>query len=853
MMALRVIHKLRETPTGRRGDSSVPFLDRSTIRRVRLQVALQLHPCGLRHLRGSADDGSVATTSPLLPLRAAVSIVALVLSLALVLLFSASPAGAFVTTVEGTNVGLQPRSTQLFDGLRFNLMTVEPEVLRSPEEFANNNGNPIVNSSKVYAIYWDPTDHYHGDWQHVIDVFLQSMGAASETLDNVFAVDAQYTDKENKHALYKSTFQGAYTDTDAYPTSGCKDPQPLHPGNLIGPEVGKNGIGEPLYSPVCLTDQQIQKELESFIAQHSLGRGMETIFYLLTPPAVTVCLDQGGNEGHCSDFLGTIAEAEAKEKEQWQAKATKKSFVEPESLKSYKNSFCSYHSAIDAGSSSGGENTILYGVIPWTAGGLGDTHLDHFEETDELPAYDCQDGGYDPSSKPVEKREEKKEKTAQEITEAKNKTLKQQEEAEDAEKLEGPHQQEPNQVKCPSPDGGCDTGLADLIVNQIAVEQQNIVTDPLLNAWQDPVGSEATDECRDWFAPILGGNVGAQEEADAGTLFNQVLVGNDYYLNTAFNLAALKLPYPGVRCLPGVSLLPQFTVPNTINAGEIVGFDGMESDITLNADTVFSPAGEPHTGYATYTWNFGDGSAPVAGFAPGAPLVNSPGVSPCGAAQWEAPCAASAYHSYKYGGIYEVTLTVTDVGGNTASVKEPVTVVGPPEPKPEPPPPPAPAPAPAPATTTPGGSANSGSSGGSSGTGPPSTTTPPPVLGASVTSKSLKKALSSGLPVRYSTNEQVAGNIEVLLESSTAKRLGIKGATATGLPAGTPKSIVVGTAVLVTTKAGQGTIRVKFTSRAAARLKHVHKLKVTLRLFARNASRQAPQTTTMFSTVVLNP
>jgi hypothetical protein len=127
------------------------------------------------------------------------------------------------------------------------------------------------------------------------------------------------------------------------------------------------------------------------------------------------------------------------------------------------------------------------------------------------------------------------------------------------------------------------------------------------------------------------------------------------------------------------------------------------------------------------------------------------------------------------------------------------------------------------------------------------------VLGASVTSKSLKKALSSGLPVRYTTNEQVAGNIEVLLESSTAKRLGIKGATATGLPPGTPKSIVVGTAVLVTTKAGQGTIRVKFTARAAARLKHVHKLKVTLRVFARNASRQSPQTTTMLSTVVLNP
>ncbi|HTA98727.1 MAG TPA: hypothetical protein VK730_13930 [Solirubrobacteraceae bacterium] len=800
---------------------------------------------------------------------ASIAVLALAVSITLVLLFSAPPAGAFVTTVEGTNVGLQPRSTTVFDGkLRLD-PTVEPEVMPSPEEFANESGNSIVSASKVYAIYWDPTDHYDGDWQHVIDGFLQSMGAASGTLGNVFAVDAQYTDKANQHALFKSTFQGAYTDTDAYPSSGCKDPQPLDPRDRIGPEEGKNKRGERLYEPVCLTDQQIRDELQTFIAQHSLQKGMETIFYVLTPLAVTVCLDEGGKSGHCSDFQGTIAEAEADEQakreveqlereaeqrgEQREKEIIEESYVEPETLKSYKNSFCSYHSVMDTSNSSGGENTILYGVIPWTAGGLGDKHL--FEE-DELSAYDCQDGGNDPSSKPAGKHEKKKEKTAKEEEENKKKTREQQREIAEAEKLEGPHPQEPNQVKCPSPDGGCDTGLADLIVNQIAIEQQNIVTDPLLNAWQDPKGNEATDECRDWFAPVLGGNSGAQEESDAGTLFDQALVGSDYYLNDAFNLAALKLPYPGVACLGGVSLLPQFTTPNPINVNEIVGFDGMESDISLNADTVFSPTGEPHTGYATYTWNFGDGSAPVVGYAPGAPLVNSPGVSPCGAAQWEAPCAASAYHSYKYGGTYEVTLTVTDVGGNTASVREPVTVVGPPEPKPEPTPTPtptpAPAPAPTPSTTTPGGSGSSGSSGSSGGTGTTSTSTPP-VLGASVTSKSLKKALNSGLPVRYTTNEQVAGNIEVLLESGTAKRLGIKGATATGLPAGTPKSIVVGTAVLVTTKAGQGTIRVKFTSSAAARLKHVHKLKVTLRLFARNASRQSPQTTTMLSTVVLNP
>jgi hypothetical protein len=761
------------------------------------------------------------------------------LALALLLttaLLCAASAGAFVTTVESAKVGLQPRSTLLLGS------EINEEYPLEPEAFMNSQGNAIVNTNKTYAIYWDPTDHYDGDWQHLIDTFFHGMGADSGTLANVFAVDAQYTDAANQHALYKSTFQGAYTDTDAYPTSGCTDPQPMDAVSLIGAEVAPHE-----YAPICLTDQQIRNELETFIAQHALQKGMGTIFYLMTPPGVTVCLDSGGIKGHCSDFVGNVTEIEADDKAEEAAKAKHESYVEPEDYKSYKNSFCSYHSA---STSSGGENTILYGVIPWIAGGLGDGNL--LFANDQVSAYDCQDGGYDSSSKPVEKHEKKKEKGPKEVKEDEEKSLEERLEIQEAERLEGPHPQEPNQVKCPSTDGWCDAGLGDLILNQIAVEQQNIVTDPLLDGWQDPNGNEATDECRDWFSPVIGGNVGAQEGADAGTLDNQLIQGNNYYLNDAFNLAAYKLPYPGVSCLTGVSLVPQFTAPNPVNTNEIVGFDGMESDITLNADTVFSPDGESHTSYATYTWNFGDGSAPVVGYAPGAPLANSPAVSPCGAAEWEAPCAASTYHSYQYGGTYEVTLTVADVGGNTASWKQPITVVGPPAPSPEPTP--TPTPTPSPATTGPGGSTGSGSVGTTPGQTPaPSVSVAPPVLGAAVASKSLKKALSSGLPVNYTTNEQVAGSIEVLLDSATAKRLGIKGATATGLPAGTPRSIIVGSAVLVTTKAGHGTIRVKFTSRAAARLKHTHKLKVTLRLFARNASRPSPQTTTMLSTVVLNP
>jgi hypothetical protein len=737
------------------------------------------------------------------------TVLATVLAVRVTVLAAAStPAWAIVTTVGPSSVGLQPRSTSLLSGGVFE----EPSI--EPEKFANPNGHPVVSANKTYAIYWDPTDHYHGDWQHLIDVFFRSLGTDSGSFTSVFAVDTQYTDAANQHALYKSIFQGAYTDTNGYPTSACKDPSPLEAKDLIGPVV----VGE--RTPVCLTDKQIQEQLELFIAQHTLQKGMGTIFYLLTPPGVTICLDGGGSSGHCSDYSGTSAE------------------------ESYLHSFCSYHSAISPTDAVTGDgNTLLYGVIPWTAGGLGDGHLTAADE--KTPAFDCQDGGYDPSSKPIEKYETAKVRTIKELEEIEEKSPEEKKKLEEAEELEGPHQQEPNQGPCPSPDGYCDTGLADLIINQIATEQQDIVTNPLLNAWQDPGRHEATDECRDFFALVLGGSVSAKEETFAGNLYNQSLAGNNYYLNDAFNLAALKLPYPAINCLPGIRLEPQFTAPNPVNANEIVGFDGMESDITLDAGIGFSATGVPQPAYATYTWNFGDGTAPVVGYAPGATSANSPAVTPC-EAPWEAPCAASTYHSYQYGGTYTVTLTVRDVGGNVASFAEPITVVGPPPP----------------ANASSGASSGSSGSGGAgadlaiplaSGPPPPAVVpTPAPVVTDFVESKSLKKVLSNGLALRYVTNEQVAGSLQVIIASSTAKRLGIHGATATGLPMGTPRSIVIGTAVLVTTKAGKGTIRLKFSPQTARRLAHTRKLKLTLRLVARNASRQSPQTTTVLSNVTLS-
>ena len=176
--------------------------------------------------------------------------------------------------------------------------------------------------------------------------------------------------------------------------------------------------------------------------------------------------------------------------------------------------------------------------------------------------------------------------------------------------------------------------------------------------------------------------------------------------------------------------------------------------------------------YATYTWNFGDETPEVSGYAPGAPACETP---------WLSPCAASEFHSYTYNGTYTVTLRVTDVGGNEAQFSAPVTVV---EGQERPPPPP-------PAATGTGNAkrtiadntvigAVAAQASSSSGTTRQQTGRPP-VATAAISSTSLKtRPASKGLGVRYSVNEQVAGHFEVLLAASVAEQIGLHGAARHG-------------------------------------------------------------------------
>ena len=694
-----------------------------------------------------------------------------------------APAGAAVTKVElggseSTTVGLQPRNGT-------SLLTPGEQ----PETFENESGNAVLHGSEAFAIYWDPNDQFHHEWLVKIDGFLQALGELGEaSLGTPFSDLGEYRDRSNAISPFHAVFKGAYSDTVKFPAKGCVDPNPLSQGAVT-----------------CLTDAQLREQLQAFIATHNLPRGMGTVYFLMTPPGVTVCIDAAGS--HCSDYALSGTEA-AEEKRQ---------------SVSYKDSFCSYHGDINPDNAPEGDaNTILYAAIPWTAGTLGLSGYNPGARVYKT-AFDCQDGGFNPE-KHNEVREKEKELSEEEEKTLEKDTAEKRAEAEKIRRLEGPHQEEPNQEE--GEEGGTSAGLADLIINQIGEEEMNTVTDPLLNAWQDATGNEVTDLCRNVFASTAGasggeisGSVTANLETEAGTLANVSVGPGRYYINNIFNLA-------NGDCAGGVGLIARFTAPNPVKSGEIVGVDGMESTVSLITGKAFGPSGPPTTTYATFKWNFGDGTPEVKGFAPGAPTCEAP---------WLSPCAGSAFHSYQYGGKYTVTLTITDVAGNTTSVSHELTVSGPPRPG-----------------TSGQESAAASTPGGASSAAVANPPVPAPIAAAAVLRQSLRSALRRGLAVGYSVNEQVAGHFEVLLSSAIAHRLGISGTPATGLPAGSPPELVIAKAILVTTKGGHSGVRIQFSKRTAARLARMHKVSLTLRLIVRNAASSNPATTTVISNVTLS-
>ena len=360
-------------------------------------------------------------------------------------------------------------------------------------------GNPVVHGAETYAIYWDPQDFYHGDWQELIDGFLSRPAAtagcsrtsspwraSTPTVTNVpAAVPVELPRRLHRHL--------------PYPENGCTDPHP----------AGIRRSAHRRHHRMPDATRRCEHELERFMpntACRGHGRG------LLHPHASRRGCASTQAATHCSDY--TLRKRNSK-KNKKQRQLRKQLLQLPRRHQP------------DAGDDA---NTILYAAIPWTAGARRRPP----DSGTTTPGYDCQDGGFEP--RPNRRRSRGKAKRSDENAEAERRirTKKAKKKAKNRKPEtapEGPHIQEPNQDGRSAPTATTTTGLADLIVNQIADEQQNIVTNPLLNAWQDAEGNEVTDECRNFFAAASSGASGADPNTLARATSATRLLGEGQLLH----------------------------------------------------------------------------------------------------------------------------------------------------------------------------------------------------------------------------------------------------------------------------------------------------------------------------------
>ena len=136
-------------------------------------------------------------------------------------------------------------------------------------------GGPTMTTNKTYAIYWKPAGYNMASgYDTTINQFFGDVAHDSGLGSNVYAVATQYSGIK-----YTSTFGGSWTDTSAFPASGC----PLY-----------NGL------PVCLTDAQIIAEVDKAITTNGWTRNGTNMFFVFTPQNVGSCFDASGQSSGCA-------------------------------------------------------------------------------------------------------------------------------------------------------------------------------------------------------------------------------------------------------------------------------------------------------------------------------------------------------------------------------------------------------------------------------------------------------------------------------------------------------------------------------------------------------------------------
>jgi hypothetical protein len=152
-------------------------------------------------------------------------------------------------------------------------------------------GGPILTSNRTHIIFWQPKGsklNFDPGYRALVERFLTDVAAASHNPDVVFGLTGQYTDGSGHPAAYASQYAGAVLDKDRLPKSGCTLPTTA-----------------PSWK-VCLSDSQLQAEIEHVVKAQGLPTTSSDVYFLVTPKGFGSCMDGtsecslgGSLDGYC--------------------------------------------------------------------------------------------------------------------------------------------------------------------------------------------------------------------------------------------------------------------------------------------------------------------------------------------------------------------------------------------------------------------------------------------------------------------------------------------------------------------------------------------------------------------------
>jgi PKD repeat protein len=327
-------------------------------------------------------------------------------------------------------------------------------------------------------------------------------------------------------------------------------------------------------------------------------------------------------------------------------------------------------------------------------------------------------------------------------------------------------------IKQPSGAHGFAVWAGERTVTALSAAHIDAITDPYLNGWYSETGYESSDNGQfpsiiSWGCQPLGA---ADDSVTLGT--------NNYEVQRTFNNggAASLLTAGGSGspvagggtgpvmptdveapiCASVVQLLPAFVSPTNVQPGDAVALDGSTTVSSLDV--------------ATYSWSFGDGTT-----------ANT----------------ASPTHVYSKTGVYNVTLTVTDRGGNTTSLTQPITIGTP-------------------------ASASGGGPGGTTGAGNGLGISTVFSVGINLIAANLHSVLHDGIPAMVTSNRPADGFATISIPSSVAKRAHIH--------AGKAASVIIGRAIVSHIVPGTNHVRIHLGASIVSRLRSLSHAKISIRI-----------------------